>query len=43
MAIVGLKMVTLALVDPKTQQLIKGTNGLSESGIVEVGSDMTWY
>lgn len=40
MAIVGLKMVTLALVDPKTQQLIKGTNGLSESGIVEVGSEM---
>lgn len=40
MAIVGLKMVTLALVDPKTQQLIKGTNGLSESGIIEVGSDM---
>ncbi len=40
MAIVGLKMVTLALVDPKTQQLIKGTNGLSESGIVEVGAEM---
>lgn len=40
MAIVGLKMVTLALVDPKTQQLIKGTNGLSESGIVEVDSSM---
>lgn len=40
MAIVGLKMVTLALVDAKTQQLIKGANGLSESGIVEVGSDM---
>lgn len=41
MAIVGLKMVTLALVDPKTQQLIKGAeNGLSESGIVEVGSEM---
>lgn len=40
MAIVGLKMATLALVDPKTQQLIKGTNGLSESGIIEVGSDM---
>lgn len=40
MAIVGLKMVTLALVDPKTQQLIKGANGLSESGIVEVGADM---
>lgn len=41
MAIVGLKMVTLALVDAKTQQLIKGADqGLSESGIVEVGSDM---
>lgn len=40
MAIVGLKMVTLALVDPKTQQLIKGANGLSETGIVEVGSEM---
>lgn len=40
MAIVGLKMVTLALVDAKTQQIIKGTNGLSESGIIEVGSDM---
>lgn len=40
MAIVGLKMVTLALVDAKTQNLIKGTNGLSESGIVEVDSSM---
>lgn len=40
MAIVGLKMVTLALVDPKTQQLLKGTQGLSESGIVEVDSSM---
>ena len=40
MAIVGLKMVTLALVDAKTQQIIKETNGLSESGIIEVGSDM---
>ena len=39
MAIVGLKMVTLALVDAKTQQIIKGADqGLSESGIVEVGS-----
>ena len=33
MAIVGLKMVTLALVDPKTQQLLKGEQGLSESGL----------
>ena len=41
MAIVGLKMVTLALVDAKTQQIIKGADqGLSESGIVEVGSEM---
>lgn len=40
MAIVGLKMVTLALVDPKTQQLLKGAQGLSESGIVEVDSSM---
>ena len=41
MAIVGLKMVTLALVNAKTQQIITGTaNGLSESGIVEVDSSM---
>ena len=40
MAIVGLKMVTLALVDPKTQDLLKGEQGLSQSGIVEVGADM---
>lgn len=40
MAIVGLKMVTLALVDAKTQNLIKGEQGLSESGIVEVDSSM---
>ena len=40
MAIVGLKMVTLALVDPKTQQLLKAEQGLSESGIVEVGAEM---
>lgn len=41
MAIVGLKMVTLALVDAKTQQLIKGADqGLSESGIIEVDSSM---
>lgn len=40
MAIVGLKMVTLALVDPKTQQILKGAQGLSESGIVEVDSSM---
>lgn len=40
MAIVGLKMVTLALVDPKTQQLIKGEQGLSTNGILEIDSSM---
>lgn len=40
MAIVGLKMVTLALVDPKTQQLIKSDQGLSTTGIVEIDSSM---
>lgn len=40
MAIVGLKMVTLALVDPKTQQLLKGEQGLSTNGILEVDSSM---
>lgn len=40
MAIVGLKMVTLALVDPKTQQLIKGEQGLSTDGILAVDSSM---
>ena len=40
MAIVGLKMVTLGLVDPKTQELIKGEQGLSASGIIEVDSTM---
>ena len=40
MAIVGLKMVTLALVDPKTQQIIKDEQGLSTSGILEVDSSM---
>ena len=40
MAIVGLKMVTLALVDPKTQQLLKGDQGLSATGIVEIDSSM---
>ena len=33
-------MVTLALVDPKTQQIIKDAQGLSASGIVEVGAEM---
>lgn len=40
MAIVGLKMVTLALVDAKTQQLLKGEQGLSTTGIVEIDSSM---
>ena len=40
MAIVGLKMVTLALVDPKTQQIITGDQGLSTNGILEVDSSM---
>lgn len=41
MAVVGLKMVTVALVDPITQKLIKGkTDGLSESGIVEIDDTM---
>ena len=40
MAIVGLKMVTLALVNPKTQQIITGAEGLSTNGIVEVGAEM---
>ena len=40
MAIVGLKMVRLALVDAKTQNLITGAQGLSETGVIEVGSDM---
>ena len=40
MAIVGLKMVTLALVDPKTQQIIKDAQGLSTNGILEVDSSM---
>ena len=40
MAIVGLKMVTLALVNPKTQQIIKDDQGLSTNGILEVDSSM---
>lgn len=40
MAIVGLKMVRLALVDAKTQNLIKGAQGLSETGVIEVDSSM---
>lgn len=40
MAVVGLKMVTVALVDPITQQLIAGVDGLSTSGIVEIDDTM---
>nr|DAL12993.1 MAG TPA_asm: major tail protein [Caudoviricetes sp.] len=40
MAIVGLKMVKLALVDAKTQQIIKGEQGLSTDGILAVDSSM---
>ena len=40
MAIVGLKMVTLALVDAKTQQIIKAEQGLSTDGILKVDSSM---
>lgn len=40
MAIVGLKMVTLALVDAKTQQIIKGDQGLSADGVLAVDSSM---
>lgn len=40
MAIVGLKMVKLALVDPTTQLLLKGEEGLSETGIMEVDESM---
>lgn len=40
MAIVGLKMVRLALVDPKTQKLLKGADGLSTDGVIEVDSSM---
>lgn len=36
MAIVGLKKIKLALVDPITQQILTGEAGLSESGIYEV-------
>ncbi len=40
MAVVGLKMVTVALVDATTQQLIVGADGLSESGVVEINDSM---
>lgn len=39
MAVVGLKMITLALVDDN-QKLIKGKDGLSDSGIVEIDDSM---
>ncbi|AZF90766.1 major tail protein [Streptococcus phage CHPC919] len=40
MAIVGLKLVKLALVDPKTQQIIKGEEGLSTDGVIAIDSKM---
>ena len=40
MAIVGLKMVRLALVDPKTQKLLNGADGLSTDGVIEIDSKM---
>ena len=40
MAIVGLKMVRLALVDAKTQKIIKAEQGLSTDGILKVDSSM---
>lgn len=36
MAHVGLKKIRLALVDPITQEILKGEDGLSDSGIYEV-------
>ncbi len=39
MATVGLKMITFGLLDRKTKKLIKGENGLSESGILEIGDE----
>jgi len=39
MAIVGLKMVTVALVDDN-QKIIKGSEGLSETGLVEIDDSM---
>lgn len=36
MGVVGLSMVRLALVDPTTQQIIAGDDGLSETGIYAV-------
>ncbi|WP_203628321.1 phage tail protein [Lacticaseibacillus mingshuiensis] len=36
MAIVGLKLVTFALIDPITQQILKGEDGLSEDGLYQV-------
>lgn len=37
----GLKMVRIAMIDPKTQELVSGKDGLSESGIYEV-DDKDW-
>ncbi|WP_461241091.1 phage tail protein [Paucilactobacillus sp. N302-9] len=42
MAIVGLKMVSIAAVDPLTQKLVTGieAGGLSEDGVVQIDSTM---
>lgn len=40
MAIVGLKLVKIALVDKNTQKLIKGPEGLSTDGVIEIDSKM---
>lgn len=40
MATVGLKLVTLAMVDPETQKLLVGDKGLSESGLYPVTTQM---
>lgn len=41
MAVVGLKMVRVALVDPITQQILKGDQGLSDDGLLEI-DDRFW-
>ena len=40
MAIVGLKLVKVALVDAVTQKLLKGEEGLSETGIMVIDESM---
>lgn len=39
MALVGLKKVTIFLVDPTTHKLVTGENGLSTNGILDIGSE----